>query len=65
MKTYTCDSGHDVSTPCRVLPTGGTGNAILCHKHYTEEMAFRRSCIAEGRAFELPKWEDLKVYEEC
>lgn len=53
----------------RVLPIGGgDGNAILCKACYSHEMKFRRERNRElkrqntGSSFDLPKWEDLKIY---
>ena len=49
----------------RLLPTGGGGNMIYCHSCYYHEILYRRgrNCDMGYQAFELPKWEDLKVYE--
>jgi hypothetical protein len=53
----------------RLLPTGGDGNAILCRSCLEHEISIRRRRNAElaaqktGTSFDLPKWEDLKVYE--
>ena len=49
----------------RLLPTGGDGNMIYCRACYEHEMSYRRERNRDMgyAAFELPKWEDLKVYE--
>jgi len=47
----------------RLLPTGGGGNAILCHRCFNYEMSFRRVRIEEGVEFDLPEWESLPVYD--
>jgi hypothetical protein len=46
----------------KVLPTGPDSNAILCFACYLNEMAFRRSRIADGVEFDLPSWDSLKIY---
>ena len=60
-----CDADHcrDPKGQVRVLPIGGSSNAILCLQCYQFEMAFRRDRIREGVPFDLPAWETLKVYE--
>jgi hypothetical protein len=62
----TCDHGHDTTEEVRVLPISENGgNAIICRAHYHEEMRFRlyRNRELEDFAkFDLPRWEDLKVY---
>jgi hypothetical protein len=65
MKNYNCDGGRCVRDrgQIRVLPTGGDANALLCHACFNHEMAWRRERIKEGIPYELPKWEELKVYE--
>lgn len=58
----TCSSNPEV----RVLPVGGDGNAICCWRHYGAEIAFRRERnkeLSKDCQFDLPKWNDLKVYE--
>jgi hypothetical protein len=51
------------SKQVRILPTGGGSNAILCKSCYINEIEFRKYRINQGVDYELPKWEDLKVYE--
>lgn len=68
VKNPNCDNDKCKSAigEVRVLPIGGDSNAILCHACYAHEMAFRAERNIElGKAyqFDLPKWEDLKVYD--
>lgn len=59
-----CDWGH-YADDVRLLPLGGSANAILCRRHYNEEMAFRRERSKEtGNAcvWEFPTWDSLKRY---
>jgi len=61
-----CDYGHQTPAEIRVLPVGGGGNALLCHRHYLVEMDFRRyrnRDLDDACKFDLPAWEDLEVYE--
>ena len=51
-----CDHGHSTTEQVRLLPYGGGGNLIVCKHHYQKE-------IAERGDENLPKWEDLKIYE--
>lgn len=46
----------------RLLPTGGDGNMILCRDCYEHEMRYRRERVAAGEPFDLPAWNELKVY---
>jgi len=59
-----CDGDHCRSEvgEVRLLPVGGSGNAILCNDCFNHEMRFRRERIKEGVEFDLPRWEDLKIY---
>ena len=69
MKNPNCDG----SGPCnetyrqvRVLPTGGDSNAILCLSCFAREMIYRRERnkeLSKDCQFELPKWNELKIYE--
>jgi len=61
--TNSCDYDHQTTHEVRLLPTGGVGNMILCHRHYVLEMAYRNGRVANGVPFELPEWEELKVYD--
>lgn len=70
MTNPNCDGGHCTSETgqVRVLPTGGDSNAILCRSCYAHEMRFRRErngSILHPVAvpFDLPEWDNLKVYE--
>lgn len=61
-----CDGSgpHSASGPPRVLPTGGGGNLILCRRCYHREIAFRRRRIREdGVDFDLPDWDQLRIYD--
>ena len=63
MKTNLIYDDHD--KPCtevRLLPIGGGGNVIVGRQSYEKEMAFRRERIAAGVPFDLPSWDDLRVY---
>ncbi len=61
-----CDGSHCkvVNGEVRLLPYGGGGNMIYCRACYEHEMSYRRERNRDMgyQAFELPKWEDLKVY---
>lgn len=58
MNSY-CDFGHECNETRR-LPLGGGGNAILCHKHYRQELAHREPDDTRG----FPTWESLDIYPE-
>lgn len=50
----------------RVLPTGGDSNALLCYDCYVHEMQYRRERnreLGSENKYQLPLWEELKVYE--
>ena len=59
-----CDYGHEAEE-VRLLPTGGGGNMIVCREHYTREIMFRftRNKEMGRKGFQLPRWDDLKIYE--
>jgi hypothetical protein len=59
-----CDGGHCslVQGEVRVLPLGGSANLIVCLSCFNHEMAWRQGEIYRGRDFDLPKWDDLEVY---
>lgn len=62
----TCDYDHQTKNEIRVLPIGGSGNILCCHRHYLEEMKARFEWITEdGREFDIPTWESLEVYAEA
>jgi len=46
----------------RYLPTGGGGNILCSLQSFNKEIEFRKSRIKTGVNYELPKWEDLKIY---
>lgn len=63
-----CDGAcySDFEQVCRVLPTGGDSNAILCHRCYLKEMAYRSERnkeLGSFAQFTLPAWQSLKVYD--
>lgn len=71
MSNPNCDgSGPHSGEEVRVLPTGGSSNAILCFSCYRREMVYRRQRnsalatpqLSEDAKFKLPAWESLKVY---
>ena len=62
-----CDGGHCRSRTgeVRVLPLGGEGNLIVCRACFDHEIAFRRERnkeLSSDAAFDLPRWEDSRVY---
>ena len=59
--TMTDDHGFEC-TEVRVLPYGGGGNILCGRQGYEREIAFRKSRIKAGVAFDLPAWESLKIY---
>ena len=68
LENNNCDGSGPHSGPeVRTLPTGGDSNAILCHRCYAREIAWRMSRNADlekSARFDLPKWSDLKVYPQ-
>jgi hypothetical protein len=66
MKMNTCDQGHDTKEEIRSLPIGGSGNVLLCKKHFLLEMKYRREMVADGvwtaENTDFPEWESLKIY---
>lgn len=69
MKNNNCDNDKciDPKGEVRVLPTGGEGNAILCHTCYLHELRWRRERnhdLAPANRFKLPQWETLKIYPQ-
>ena len=58
-----CDHDHETRDEIRKLPTGGGANALLCRKHFGQQMAFRRAeDIRLGRIPEQqPTWNELEV----
>lgn len=65
MHNPNCDGSSCVSDDgeVRVLPTSSQSNAILCRICYGREMLWRqdRNRVV-ATPFDLPQWEDLKVY---
>ena len=59
----TDDFGYSC-TETRKLPIGGGGNVICSKRGYEREMEFRRERRRDGVPFDLPKWEELEVYEK-
>lgn len=50
----------------RVLPIGGSSNAILCRDCFEVEMRYRKMRNKElglSFQFKIPDWKELKVYE--
>ncbi len=58
-----CDYDHETAGEVRLLPTGGGGNVIVCYGCFLKEMRFRRDRAAGGVSFDLPRWEELELYE--
>lgn len=68
MKNPNCDNDKCKFSrgEVRVLPTGGEGNAILCRECYRHEMVYRAERnkeLGKENQFEIPTWNDLKVYD--
>lgn len=66
-KNPMCDGSRCRSSQgqVRVLPHGDN-NHILCHTCYLAEIAYRKERNKEldpNVRYDLPKWEDLKIYE--
>jgi hypothetical protein len=71
MQNNNCDGGTNgdcSSNPqVRVLPTGGDSNLIVCWRCYGKEIKFRTErnlSLGKREQFDLPKWENLKIYGE-
>lgn len=67
-KNPNCDNEYCVATKgeVRVLPTSDTSNAILCKRCFIHEMKWRYQRNKElsfDCRFDIPKWENLKIYE--
>lgn len=67
MKNNNCDNDKCTKSDgeVRLLPTGGSSNAILCRTCFEHEIQFRKERNKELGStfkFKLPAWEDLKVY---
>jgi hypothetical protein len=64
MTNYNCDgSGPHSEGEVKLMPTGGSGNLILCHNCWNHELAYRNSEMGEFAQFDLPLWSQGKVYE--
>jgi hypothetical protein len=63
-----CDWSHDTRGEIRRLPTGGGAN-LLCHKHYLQEMTYRREMVNNGTWNKddtmFPSWDSLEIYAEA
>jgi len=46
----------------RVLPLAGDANLIVCRDCFRYEIAWRVERIKEGVQYNIPRWQDLKVY---
>ncbi len=72
MENNYCDGSgpHSANPEVRVLPIiPGQSNSIICNSCFIREMAWRegRNKHTNGRPvipplYDIPKWEDLKVY---
>ena len=61
-----CDHGHEIEHEVRLLPTGDSGNIILCAYHWAKELQWRRMRnkeLEKRNHFELPGWFSLKLYD--
>ena len=68
MMNPNCDGGKCISSTgeVRVLPTGGSSNAILCWHCFMREIRFREQRnreLAGANKFDLPTWASLKKYD--
>lgn len=64
-KNWNCDNEYCLNPngEIRVLPTGGSGNALLCHACYEYEMSYRREHNKKYLPFNIPAWESLRIYD--
>lgn len=67
-KNWNCDGDHCTheSAEIRILPTGGSSNALLCRACFNHELQYRKQRNKElGSAFkfDIPDWYDLKLYD--
>jgi hypothetical protein len=58
---FTDDWGINCSE-LRVLPISEDSSALCSFVSYKREIEFRMGRIKEGITEDLPKWEDLKIY---
>jgi hypothetical protein len=61
--TFTDDHGVSCSE-MHYLPYSSDGNILVSRKSYEKEMTYRRGEIKQGRAYQLPSWDSLKIYSE-
>jgi len=67
-KKYYCDYGHELTgyrkkNVVKRLPLVGSSAVFVCHKHYLEEIKFRKNRnrgLADEAKFDLPAWEELE-----
>jgi len=64
MKNTFTDDHNRKCSEIRKLPYGNSGgNMLVGRVSYEKEMEYRRGEIKLGRAYELPSWDSLKIYE--
>lgn len=68
MKNNNCDNDKCLhpNGQIRVLPTGGSGNALLCRACFNHEMHYRKIRnidLGDAYKFKIETWENLRVYE--
>jgi hypothetical protein len=50
---------------CRLLPTGGDSNMIVCRYHYRKELRYRLyRTLNDGTEWQFPAWHTLKIYDD-
>jgi len=70
-KKYYCDWGHELigygkKNVVKRLPLVGNSAIFVCHKHYLEEIKFRKARnkgLADEVKFDIPRWEELEEQE--
>ena len=68
MKNPNCDNNKCLSKTgeIRVLPTGGSSNAILCQACFAYEIQYRRErnqSLETRNRFKIPQWNNLEIYD--
>ncbi len=66
MQNYCDGSGPHTDGAVKVLSTGGSGNAILCHSCWNRELDYRRErnrSLGDFAKFSLPSWESGEEYD--
>lgn len=62
-----CDgSGPHTTGEVKILSSGGCSNLILCHACFNRELQWRTKRnieLSTAYQFDLPAWENCKVYE--